>query len=67
MWLQGGDHKGWTIERFDPGTRSVDASVGIGEYSKDNRRWPVAVVLDSITDTIWIAHYRDNITRIDLR
>lgn len=66
VWLQGGDDEGWTIDRFDPVTQTTDASIEIGEYTHDNRWWPVAVDLDHETDTIWIVHYRDNVTRIDL-
>jgi Tol biopolymer transport system component len=67
VWLSDGDRKGWIIERFDPASQIIDASVGIGEYTKDNRWWPVAVALDPVTSIIWVVHYRDNVTRIDLR
>jgi hypothetical protein len=58
---------GWIIQRFDPASQIIDASVEIGEYTKDNRWWPVAVALDPVTTVIWVVHYRDNVTRIDLR
>jgi DNA-binding beta-propeller fold protein YncE len=67
VWLSGGDRSGWTIERFDPTNQIIDASVGIGEYTKDNQWWPVAVALDPVTSVVWVVHYRDNVTRIDLR
>lgn len=66
VWLQGGDRQGWTIERFSPAVQSSDASVGIGEYTEGNRWWPVAVALDPATNTIWVVHYRFDVTRIDL-
>ncbi len=66
VWFSGSDQQGWTIGRFDPVTSRIDASVGTGDFTQDNRWWPTAVAMDPASETIWLVHYRDNVTRIDL-
>lgn len=48
------------ISRLDAQTLTIDASVTLGSE-------PVDWSLSSTTTTVWVANYRDSVTRIDLR
>lgn len=66
IWFSGSNQQEWTIGRFNPVVARIDASIGTGNFTHDNGWWPTAVAMDPASDTIWLVHYRDNMTRIDL-
>jgi dipeptidyl aminopeptidase/acylaminoacyl peptidase len=67
VWVFGGNDRGqWIISRFDATSGSVDASVELGPDTKDNRWWIVATALDVETDRVWVVHYRDKVSVIEI-
>jgi len=60
-WTEG---EGRTLQRSDPAEGDVVASVGVG--GGDDRWYLVAATYDPARDSIWVAHYQDVVTWVDV-
>jgi len=65
VWFIGGPGGTQGICRLNADTLEVDSCVQVSSYADTALSWPAA--LDAENDTIWVANYRNTVTRIDLR
>ncbi|MGH2652868.1 MAG: hypothetical protein ACRDHV_00770 [Actinomycetota bacterium] len=65
-WLVGTRRDDWTIARLALATGEIDVEVSLGPGTKDNAWWIVDAALDPASPTLWIVHYRDHVSRIEL-
>ncbi len=63
IWIIEGPPGG--ICRLNADTLRDDSCVDPGDYADTGLNWSAA--LDTTNDTIWIANYRDTVTRVDIR
>jgi DNA-binding beta-propeller fold protein YncE len=65
VWFLGGSPsgQGLMIGRLDPTTKQVDASAALPGIDLAQRNF---VAFEPTTGSIWIANYRDSVTRVDL-
>jgi WD40 repeat protein len=65
LWVHGHKEGGSALQRLDPSSGGVVASVTI---DKDEDRWsPVAYAYDPRSESLWIANYEDVVSWVDLR
>jgi streptogramin lyase len=62
VWFLRSHPRPLSICRLDSNSLEVDACVPSGDWAH-----PTAAAVDIDTETIWVANYKDQVTRIDLR